>query len=313
MRFGQLLGRVRPPRVQITYDVETAGALEKKELPFILGIISPLSGKSLKAPTPMAEKSWIFIDRENFNQVLESIAPRIAFSVPNTLANDSGELSVSVSFYNIDDFDPVAVIKHVPPLNCLFQGRRRLRDFMAKLDGNPALNSLVLSILVDKARRDGLKTIITEVQAKLDITPELTGLDARDKAILEAFRAKLAKDERSDINALLADGQIIEAEAQNSYRLELAEFISLLLQEDCKWVSIFEELDALAALLKTQKAEECVAISTLETKAALLKARQAIKDTEKKQEILIGHINISNEISRYIDKRDTIILSLIHI
>src|SRR5215475_822221 len=105
------LDRIRPPRVQITYDVEMGGAIQKKELPFVVGILADLSGKQTDAPPPMKERKFVEIDRDNFNDVLASISPRLALQVDNELSKDGGTSSVELKFRHIDDFGPLNLIQ----------------------------------------------------------------------------------------------------------------------------------------------------------------------------------------------------------
>ncbi|WP_051330245.1 type VI secretion system contractile sheath small subunit [Niveispirillum irakense] len=144
----QKLGRVRPPRVQITYDVETGGAIEKKELPFIVGIMADLSGKPAEALAPVKDRKFVEIDRDNFNDVLASAAPRLALRVPNRLVKDSDEqLGIELNFTHMDDFSPVEVMEQVPALKALMDARKRLRDLLTKLDGNDELDSLLSQVV----------------------------------------------------------------------------------------------------------------------------------------------------------------------
>ena len=141
------LDRVRPPRVQISYDVETGGALEKKELPFLVGILSDLSGKPETALPKLKDRKFVEIDRDNFNDVMAAIGPRLAFQVPNTLQKDGSKLNVVLKFEELDDFDPVRVVKQIPPLAKLFEARSRLTDLLAKLDGNDDLDALLSDVI----------------------------------------------------------------------------------------------------------------------------------------------------------------------
>src|SRR5579862_8020171 len=104
------LDRVRPPRVQITYDVELGGAIQKKELPFVMGILADLYGKPTEAPPPLKERKFVEIDRDNFNDVLASVSPRLALQVENKLSSSGGQTSVELKFQHIDDFGPLNVI-----------------------------------------------------------------------------------------------------------------------------------------------------------------------------------------------------------
>ena len=152
-----VLSRVRPPRVQITYDVEIGGAIEKKELPFIVGIMADLSGKPAAALPKVKDRKFVEIDRDNFNEVLASAKPRLALRVPNRLRPEAGEqLNVELSFRQIDDFEPVPVLKQVPALSRLYEARQRLRDLLTKLDGNDELDALLREVVAS-----------TEAQGKL--------------------------------------------------------------------------------------------------------------------------------------------------
>ncbi|WP_444995428.1 type VI secretion system contractile sheath large subunit [Aliikangiella sp. IMCC44359] len=225
------LSRVRPPRVQITYDVETGGALEKKEIPFIVGIIAPLSGKSKVAAPPMGEKKMVEIDRDNFNKICESINPGVAFEVPNTLSEEGGTMPVSVEFNHIDDFDPVAVLVQIEPLKQLYEERSRLRDFMAKLDGNGKLHSLLLDILTDDAKKDSIKAAVSGAQEAIVAARALDDKKESDAAILAAFADQLPEDGNTEIKTLVTKGDMILEESQTPYVLELiAEFVIQLVE-----------------------------------------------------------------------------------
>ncbi|QDQ28498.1 type VI secretion system contractile sheath large subunit [Chitinimonas arctica] len=128
--------RVRPPRVRITYDVETGGALEKKELPFIVGILADLCGDFLAEPLPvLKERKLIEIDRDNFNKVLEGIAPQVKVgTLPNVLPGGTGNLSGMLVFQKMDDFSPVQVIQQVAPMRALYEGRARIRFLQSKAE-----------------------------------------------------------------------------------------------------------------------------------------------------------------------------------
>ncbi|WKE64479.1 type VI secretion system contractile sheath small subunit [Gallaecimonas kandeliae] len=150
------LSRVRPPRVQITYDVEIGDAIEKKELPLVVGILSDLSGKP-ETPLPkLTERRFVEIDRDNFNEVLASIGPRLALQVDNALSDDGSKLNVELKFNHFDDFDPVNIVKQVTPLRRLFEARQRLRDLLTKLDGNDDLDKLLQEVV---SNTEGLKEI----------------------------------------------------------------------------------------------------------------------------------------------------------
>ena len=230
------LSRVRPPRVQITYDVETGGALEKKEIPFIVGVIAPLSAKSDKVLPPLRDRKMVQIDRDNFNKVLESVEPRVKFSVNNTLPGESGELAVNVPFMHIDDFDPVTVVQRVPALNTLYGERSRLRDFMAKLDGNDALNGILSEILSNAEKSEALKAAVADAgeavsAARTDKAANKLDQTAYDQAIMAAYAAEL--EDGKDIARMLSEGQMILEDTQKPYAIELiAEYVEQIMVKD---------------------------------------------------------------------------------
>ena len=150
------LDRIRPPRVQITYDVEIGGAIQVKELPFLVGILADLSGKPAEPLPKFKDRKWTELDRDNFNDVLASIAPRLALQVINTLTNDETKLNVELHFKQLDDFGPLAVAKQVEPLRKLFDARQRLVDLLGKLDGNDQLDAMLQEIV---ANTEGLQEI----------------------------------------------------------------------------------------------------------------------------------------------------------
>jgi type VI secretion system protein ImpB len=158
------LDRIRPPRVQITYDVEIGGAIQKKELPLVMGILADLSGKPEQALPKLKDRKFVEIDRDNFNEILKSIEPRVVCSVDNKLSKDGGKTSVDLKFSHIDDFSPLNVVKQVGALRNLFEARQRLNDLLAKLDGNDTLDNMLQKVVSNtdemkqlKAANDGGK------------------------------------------------------------------------------------------------------------------------------------------------------------
>ncbi len=150
------LDRVRPPRVQITYDVEIGNAIQKKELPFVMGVISDLAGSPAEAPPPLKDRKFTVIDRDNLNDVMSALGPRLAFQVDNQLTDEDSKLNIELKFSHMDDFDPENLVKQVEPLRKLFEVRQRLSDLRAKLDGNDDLDRLLREVV---ANTDGLKEI----------------------------------------------------------------------------------------------------------------------------------------------------------
>ena len=140
------VGRNRPPRVQITYDVEIGNAFEKKELPLVVGLMADLSGQP-ETPLPkFKERRFVEIDRDNFNDVMTKIAPRLDISVPDTLKGE-GNLKVELHFNQIDQFEPESIVNQIPRLARLLEARQQLRDLLGKLDGNDELDALLENIL----------------------------------------------------------------------------------------------------------------------------------------------------------------------
>ena len=149
------LDRVRPPRVQITYDVEIGNAIEKKELPFIVGVLADLSGKPAEALPGVADRKAMVIDVDNFDDRLKSMKPRVAFQVPNTLTGE-GNLNLDITFESMDDFSPAAVARKVGALNQLLEARTQLANLVAYMDGKSGAEELIGKMLTDPTL---LKTI----------------------------------------------------------------------------------------------------------------------------------------------------------
>jgi type VI secretion system protein ImpB len=143
------LDRVRSPRVHITYDVETGGAIEMKELPFVMGVLADLSGQPEEALPRMANRRFVEINRDNFNEVMAGMKPRLAFRVDNQLTDDDSKLGVELRFNHMDDFSPERVAEQVEPLRKLMQIRQQLSGLLAKTDGNDALSERLQEIITN--------------------------------------------------------------------------------------------------------------------------------------------------------------------
>ena len=141
------LDRVRPPRVKVTYDVEVGDAIETKELPFVVGVLSDLSGKQEQPLPPIKERKFVEIDRDNFSEVMKGIGPRVAFKVDNKLTNDDTKLGVELRFKSIDEFEPTQVVNQIEPLRKLLEVRTQLKALLAKTDGNDRLNEKLQEII----------------------------------------------------------------------------------------------------------------------------------------------------------------------
>jgi type VI secretion system protein ImpB len=151
------LKRVRKPRVHITYDVETEGAQEVKELPFVVGVMGDFSGDSAIAKKALKERKFIDLKKDKFDQVMAKIEPGVKMKVENTLEKNGKEFEVNLKFRSMDDFEPEKVVEQVEPLRRLMETRNRLRDLMAKADGSEQLEGLLEQILQDSAKIANLR------------------------------------------------------------------------------------------------------------------------------------------------------------
>jgi type VI secretion system protein ImpB len=140
------VGRNRPPRVQITYDVEIGDAVEKRELPLVVGLLSDLSGNPATPLPKLKERRLVEIDRDNFDEIMGNIAPRLDMSVPDTMKGE-GNIKVELNFTKFEDFHPENIVNQVPRLAKLLEARQQLRDLLAKLDGNDELDSMLERIV----------------------------------------------------------------------------------------------------------------------------------------------------------------------
>lgn len=146
----KFIARNRAPRVQIEYDVELYGAEKKVQLPFVMGVMSDLTGKPSEALPAVADRKFLEIDTDNFDSRLKSMKPRVAFSVPNTLTGD-GNLSVDITFDSMDDFSPAAVARKVDGLNKLLEARQQLSNLITYMDGKTGAEDLIAKVLADPA------------------------------------------------------------------------------------------------------------------------------------------------------------------
>lgn len=141
------LKRVRKPRVHITYDVETNGALAKKEIPFVMGVMGDYSGDNVDKKKALKDRKFSQIDRDNFNDVMGTVAPQVSMKVENTLEKNGSEMSVSLDFKSIEDFEPHKIVEKIEPLKKLMDTRNKLRDLLTKADRSDALETILEEIL----------------------------------------------------------------------------------------------------------------------------------------------------------------------
>ena len=150
------LDRVRPPRVQITYDVEVGGAIELKELPFVVGVMGDFVGKPEEPLPALKNRKFVEIDPDNFNQVMAGMKPRLAYSIENKLQDDGSKLGVDIKFNSIEDFEPDNIVQQVEPLRKLIEARQKLSDLRSKMDGNEKLENLLEGIISDTEKQKQL-------------------------------------------------------------------------------------------------------------------------------------------------------------
>ncbi|GAB3054871.1 type VI secretion system contractile sheath small subunit [Acinetobacter apis] len=141
------LQRVRPPRVQLTYDVEVGDAKEVKELPFVVGVLGDFSAASEVEKTKLKDKKFINVDLENIDEVMESLSPRASFQVENTISEEGGRIGVDLTFKGMDDFRPESIVQQVEPLRKLVEVRERLTDLRNKISNSERLEDILDEVL----------------------------------------------------------------------------------------------------------------------------------------------------------------------
>jgi len=152
------LDRVRPPRVQITYDVEDNGSQKDKHLPFLVGVMADLSGQAKEENKKgFKQRRFVPIDRDNFNDVMARSAPRVAFRVPDKISGTPDQLlNVELNFKSMKDFDPAKIAEQVPVLNELLTMRKKLTELLSKMEGNDALEKLLSDAMANTEKRDAI-------------------------------------------------------------------------------------------------------------------------------------------------------------
>ncbi|MBJ2160189.1 type VI secretion system contractile sheath small subunit [Variovorax sp. IB41] len=141
------LQKVRPPRVQLTYDVELGDAIEKKELPFVVGVVADLAGQSEVEQPKLKDRKFVNVDRDNLDDVMKGLAPRAAYQVENKLDARGGTFAVDLTFNSMDAFSPEAVVDQIEPLKRLLDARTKLADLRNKMAGNSKLEDLLADVL----------------------------------------------------------------------------------------------------------------------------------------------------------------------
>ena len=153
------LERIRAPRVQISYDVETGGAIEMKELPFVMGVLGDFTGQPAEPLAKLKERKFVEIGPDNFDDVLKSMKPHLAFKVDNMLSDDpeAGKIGVDLKFESLDDFSPDRVAQQVGPLQKLLELRQNLADLRGSLQGNDKLEEILQATISDVEKLEKLK------------------------------------------------------------------------------------------------------------------------------------------------------------
>lgn len=157
------LDRIRRPRVHITYDVEIGDAIEKKELPFVVGVLADLSGNPENPLPKMKNRKFVEIDRDNFMEIMAVINPRLVIRIPNRLSDESPEMSVELLFKSMADFEPQNIAKNIPSLAKLFKKRNNFKNLITKMDGNDPLEVLLTQIMKNN---DNLQKLKKELDAR---------------------------------------------------------------------------------------------------------------------------------------------------
>jgi type VI secretion system protein ImpB len=160
------LKRVRKPRVHITYDVETNGAVTKKDIPFVMGVMGDYSGDNTENKKTLKDRKFSQIDRDNFNDIMAKTAPKLNLKVENTLAADGSDMGVALEFNHIEDFEPHKIVDQVEPLKKLLETRDKLRDLLSKADRSEELEDI-------------LENILNNTEALASVSGEL-GIKAKD-------------------------------------------------------------------------------------------------------------------------------------
>jgi len=154
------LQRVRPPRVQVTYDVEIGDAIQLKELPFVLGVLGDFTGMPAEQLARLKDRRFVEVTGDNFDSVLESMKPHVAFSVENKLSDeaDAAQLKVDLHFKSLDDFEPEQVARQVKPLRELLDLRSKLNDLRGNLQTNEKLDTLLVDAVSNTEKLNKLRT-----------------------------------------------------------------------------------------------------------------------------------------------------------
>jgi type VI secretion system protein ImpB len=165
MSSQKFIARNRAPRVQIEYDLELYGAEKKVQLPFVMGVLADLSGNPAKPLPAVADRKFLEISADNFDDRLKAIEPRVSIQVPNTLTGD-GNLKVDMTFENLAEFSPAAIARKIPALNQLMQARIQLANLITYMDGKTGAEELIAKILTDRGLLETLAKPQSETKSE---------------------------------------------------------------------------------------------------------------------------------------------------
>lgn len=192
------IDRIRKPRVHITYDVEIGDAIQKKELPFVVGILTDLSGMPASPLPDLKFRKFVEIDRDNFAEIMQVIAPRLVLRINNYLSESNPEVSIELNFKSMEDFEPQKIAQNVPALNLLYQKRTNLKNLITKMDGNDDLAALLTQIMKNKDNLNKLKSELDDHFAKQEKVHEKPENSTEDKGETQNESEANLKDKNNE-------------------------------------------------------------------------------------------------------------------
>lgn len=160
------LKRVRKPRVHLSYEVETNGVTQQRELPFVVGVMGDYSGDNIDGKKALRDRKFVNVDQDNLNETMAKIAPMLSVKVDNLIANDDTEIALNLAFSSMDDFEPQNLVKQIEPLNRLLEARNKLRDLLSKADRSDKLESVLEQILKNTDNIDKLSAALEAVSTE---------------------------------------------------------------------------------------------------------------------------------------------------
>jgi type VI secretion system protein ImpB len=178
----KFIGRNRPPRVQIEYDVEIYGSEKKVQLPFVMGVMADILGAQETPPVKLDDRKFLEFDHDNFDSRMRAMSPRLATSVPNKLSNEGGTLPVELKFRSMEDFSPTAIAQNVEPLRRLLEARKRLSDLISYMDGRGDAEALISAGLKDPKKLHELAASLTTADTSTSTTKQATKPEAQGAA-----------------------------------------------------------------------------------------------------------------------------------